>query len=178
MFQEQLAEEIANHFRTHIEAYLDIANNALPAEDRETVRAPKTVETASLAGGVFSVEPEKLPAFAVDVNNKVIAQVPSDLWLYQYSMQIAAVVSGQSQRGVDRLVKRYESATEYFFRQHELLHEFEPTSTDFSVVRLVFDSVDFSGAEEVTIEQKSVWIDGFTVSGFLVVSENGPGQHE
>lgn len=178
MYQEPLANQTADHFRTHIESYLEEVNNLFPAEDRSTVRAPKTVETASLAGGVFAVEPEKLPAFAVDVNNKSIAAVSEDVYTYQYATQIAGVVTAQNQREVDRLVKRYEAATELFFKRHWMLHLYEPTGFDFSVLRLVFDNADFSGAEEITIGQQTQWIAGFTVAGFIVTSEGGPVQHE
>jgi hypothetical protein len=178
MFQEPIAAYIADHFRTHIEAYLETINNQFPAPERETVRAPKTIETASLAGGVFSVEPEKLPAFAIDVNNKTVAGVSENLDLFQYSMQIAGMVNASSQQAVDHMVKRYEAGTEYFFKQHDLLHVFEPTGFDFSVIKLAFASADFSGAEELTVGQSKMWIDGFVVTGFIVVSESGPGQHE
>lgn len=175
MFQEQLAEQLADHFRSHIKAYLEEANDAWPAGERETVRTGATVETASLAGGVMGIEIEKLPAFAVDVNNKVVAQVSEDLFLYEYNGQIAGLVIAGSQRSVNRLAKRYERATEKFIKEHEMVHSLE--TADYTVVRLVFQATDFSGAEEVTIEQKAVWIDGFRVDFSLVVSENGPRQH-
>lgn len=177
MYQEPLAEQIADHFRSHIEAYLEATNNAFAASERSTVRAPKTIETASLAGGVFSVEPEKLPAFAIDVNNKTTAPVTEDVYAYQYEMQIAGVVTAQSQKEANRLVKRYEAGTEQFFKQHWMLHLFEPANFDFSVLRLVFQSANFSGAEAVTIGQDTVWIAGFTVAGLIITSEGGPVQH-
>lgn len=178
MFQEPLADYLKEHFQTHIEAYLEDINNAFPAVEREAVRAPKTIETASIAGGVFSMDHGKLPAFAIDVNNKKAGGAFENLELYQYDMQIAAVVISQSQESVDAIAKRYQAATELFFKRHGYLHQFEPSTHDFSVVSLVFVSTQFSGAMEITVGKSQHWIDGFVVSGIITTSEDGPGQHE
>lgn len=176
MFQEDLAAYTADHLREHIRTYIEAVNDRYTAIDREVVRSKIYIETASLAGGVMSVDLEKLPAYAIDCLDKQAIDVSEDLYTYQYNGHIAGVVIATSQNSADHLVKRHESAVELFVRQHELLHQ--RSSDYFKILRFFFIGSAFSGAElEGETKRTQNWIAGFRVDVGWITSEDGPVQH-
>lgn len=181
MFQEEVANLTAIHFRSHFDGYRDIIQARYP--DAVKLQLPKKVETDNLVGGVYNAKVSEMPAYAVDIIDKAFAgNTDESLWLYQYQGHIAGVVSGSGEQSVNRLVKRHEQIAEMFVREHEFLHARESAfiddPNDFSIREMGFAGAAFSGAELIGEEQnRQTWIAGFRIDLVWIVSESGPYQH-
>lgn len=179
MFQEEVADLTADHLRTHIGAYLTTVQSIYA--DSIKLQVPKAIETANLVGGVYNTEPNKMPAYAIDIISKAFNSTDADsLWLYTYDGHIAGVVSGGSEASVNSMVKRHEQATETFVREHQFMHSLKNVlvGNDFLIKELVFTGAAFSGAELVEERNdRQVWIAGFRIDLFWIISEPGPQQH-
>lgn len=174
MFGERIAQETANHLRSHISAYLAEVNDQFTAE--VTLVVPKSIEVASVVGGMFTEYDSILPQYGIDVLNKVFLPEGLNLFTYQYEGQINGLVHGNSQAAVDHAIKRHAAAVELFLKRHEVLHELN--TDNFSIVGMYFQTVQFSGAEDLgEVEGTQTWVAAFSLDLVWVTSENGPGQH-
>jgi hypothetical protein len=180
MFQEEIANITAAHLRGHIGGYLDVL--AARYGDSVALVVPKAIETDNLVGGVYNSSVGDMPAYAVDIIDKIFAgENPDGLWIYNYSGHIAGIVEAQGEVGANRLVKRHEQAVEQFVRDHLFMHLEDSQLSDpndFNIHELGFTGAAFSGAEMIGKENdREHWIAGFRVDLLWIVSESGPGQH-
>lgn len=175
MYQEQIAQYTADHLRTHIGDYLaDIFAEFTGQETIELV-LPKRIERASVVGGLWTEFDSILPQYGVDILTKSPSSDDASLWTYEYPGQINGMVMASSRDVVDKLCDRHERAVEFFIRQHQFLHNYE--TENFRMIELVFGTVDFSGAEDVSSEGVARWLAGFSINASWFVSEEGPQQH-
>lgn len=171
MYQEEIAAQTADHLRTHISGYLD--RIASRHSDQITLLIPKSIEPASVVGGMVSELPNRLPAYGIDCLNKVSAGMEEDLFLFQYQGQINGMIAAGSQDLVDKLAKRHAAAIELFVREHVGLHKF--TTDNFSFVEMDYIETEFSGAELVDeSEDRQLWLGAFSINVFWFTSEDGP----
>lgn len=179
MFFEEIGDITAEHLRSHIPGYLAILQERYP--DSIKLKAPKSIETANLVGGVYNATPNDMPAYVVDLLNKEFAgDSDASLWLYNYTGHIAGVVSGMNEETTNRLCKRHEQAVETFVREHGFMHNLgaQIAGNEFTLISLGFIDAALSGAELLDdANGRQVWIAGFRVDINWLVSENGPGQH-
>ena len=176
MYQEQLAKLTADHLRTHIKAYLDIVDAMFAGNDNVPLLVPKTIEPASLVGGMVTAFDKILPQYGIDVMGKQLAASDDSLWSYEYAGQINGLVHGGSQEAVDKLVKRHAAAVELFIRNHRVLHQED--NLQYRVVEFVFVASDFSGAEDLGEHDSGpIWLAGFSINVSWFTSEDGPNQH-
>lgn len=177
MYQEEVAEIVEQHLRTHLAAYL--AEVSALYGDGIKLQMPKSIETSNLVGGVYNATPEQMPAYAIDIIDKqFLGEVADSLWTYGYNGHIAGVVSAGSESAANKLVKRHEQATELFIRRHNFMHQLQSSKgNDFRFKELGFAGAAFSGAELADETNRQVWIAGFRIDLLLVISESGPDQH-
>jgi hypothetical protein len=175
MFQEEIAAYTASHLRVHIGGYLSEIQAV--KNDGIKLALPKTVETANLVGGVYAAKLDALPAYAIDIIEKDFIPNPDDLWLYQYTGHIAALISANSEESANKIIKRHEQAVEKFVRIHNLLHEHKEAL--WTVREMGFGGAGFSGAELVAedVEKRKLWVAGFRIDLVWLISEEGPTQH-
>lgn len=181
MFQEAIARQTADHFREHIEDYLEAIAASFTGTDRLTLKVP-SVSSTTLVGGVMRTPLNALPALGVDCLDKQQMQASEGLCYYQYDGAIAGLVSASSSEEVDKLAKRYAAATEKFVSQHQFLVDHntgQPYETaDFMMREFIFINTTFSGAIEIELEgEEPLWIDGFTMNVLWVTSEDQYSQH-
>lgn len=175
MFQEQIAQHTAEHFRTHVEAILDEIRAGFTGTDKLTTAVPEVTDD-TLVGGVMQVELERLPIIGIDCSEK--QEIPSGESLYycQYTGAFAGLVSAPSANEADRLCKRYAAAAEMFVREHQFLHGY--STTNFTFRELYYINTQLSGAMEVELEKdERSWVAGFTMNVAWVTSEDQPRQH-
>jgi hypothetical protein len=178
MYQEEIADLTAEHLRSHMQEYLD-AVKAIYA-DKIEMTFPKAIETANLVGGVYNATQKAMPAYAVDIIDKVFTEHSDNLWLYQYNGHIAGVISASNEDSANKIVKRHEQATEMFVKRHDHFHQTaaKKVGNDFLIVGLGFTGAAFSGAEKIDeAENRETWIAGFRIDLVWIVSEDGPGDH-
>jgi len=179
MYHEALAALTAVHLRTHIEAYLTDEN--AKHSDKTKLVVPKSIDAASVVGGMFIEFDNILPQYGIDVFEKVfIPDNSGDLFTYLYTGQINGLVHASTREAVDKLCKRHGASVERFIREHLTLHEFQgPRLNDeFLVTEFSFTSIQWSGAEDLgEVEGAHTWMAGFSADCAWVTSENGPGQH-
>lgn len=171
MWSEELGEITANHLRTHIAAYLaDIESDY---SDGVKLVQPRAIETANLVGGVYSVDIEKLPAYAVDVMSKSFVASRDDGWLYQYDGHIAMITSAQSEGAANRISKRHLRAVEKFVREHQFLHQ-QVINDECAIHEFGFAGSALSGAAKVDEENnRQLWVAGARVDVIWVTRESG-----
>ena len=178
MYQEEIADLTAEHLRSHMQAYLDEVKAIY--QDAVELTFPKAIETANLVGGVYNATQKAMPAYAVDIIDKVFTEHADDLWLYQYNGHIAGVISASSEDTANKIVKRHEQATEMFVKRHDHFHQMaaQLPGNNFMIVGLGFVGSAFSGAEKIDESQnRETWIAGFRIDLAWIVSEDGPGDH-
>lgn len=179
MYQEEVAKITTEHLRLHIVSYLD----ELEARygDGIKLQNPKSIEYANLVGGVYNAELTAMPAYAVDIVDKVFnGLTDSALWEYAYNGHLAGIINASSEAAANTIVKRHEQAVEMFVKRHENLHstQAQVTGNDFSLTGFGFVDAAFSAAEAVQDGTKVVWVAGFRVTMVWIVSEDGPYQHD
>lgn len=181
MFYEAIAQKTADHFRDHIEDYLETISDGFTGSDQITMVVPK-INSATLVGGVMQADVEDLPLLGIDCVDK--SDIPSNesLWLYGYQGAIAGLVSASSADEVDRLAKRYAAAVEKFVKEHAFLADHttgRPMGTnDFTLREFTYFGTSFSGAILVELEEQNpLWLDGFTCNVSWVTSEDQYKQH-
>ena len=177
MYGENVARYTADHLRTHIKDYLDEIAAEYASTNPVTLIVPKSIDVSSVVGGLIDSYDEILPQYGIDTLGKIPSQDDSALWSYEYPGQINGLIHGGSQEAVDLGIKRHERAIEQFIREHRLLHNYVDPAGDFSILEFVFATVDFSGAEDLTTNERSIWTAGFSVNCSWFTSESGPGQH-
>ena len=176
MFQEDLAYLTSNHLREHIKVYLAAVDARYSGNKKVPLVVPKTIEVASVVGGMMKDFDKILPAYGIDVVNIVAAEDASSLWSYEYLGQINGLVSASSQSLVDAMIKRHANAVERFVREHLFLHQ--PTNDYFKIVNFVAGNLEFSGAEELgEVEGKETWLGAFSLNVSWFTSEDGPSDH-
>lgn len=171
MYQEEIASTTADHLRTHIKDYL----NAVSAKhsDKLSLVVPRSIDSASIVGGMISELPTKLPAYAIDCLNKSFAGTDENLFIYQYQGQINGMVAAASQDHVDKLTKRHSAAVEWFIREHLGLHAL--SGDGFTLLEFDYVETDFSGAELVDESaDRELWLGAFSINVFWFTSEDGP----
>lgn len=178
MYQEEIAIITVEHLRSHIGDYL----SELEARygDGVKLQNPKTIEHANLVGGVYNAALTAMPAYAIDITDKVFSGgTNNELWEYAYNGHIAGIVTGGSEAAVNTIVKRHEQAVEMFIKRHSFMHQTQNqvVGNDFRIVELGFVDAAFSGAEQVQDAQRMVWVAGFRTTLIWIVSEDGPTQH-
>lgn len=181
MFYEALAAKTAEHFRLHIEDYLEEIAAGFTGSDMLTLAVP-TVNSATLVGGVMQADVEEMPLIGIDCVDKQDIPSNESLQLYQYQGAIAGIISASSADDVDRMAKRYAAAVEKFVRNHQFLVDHatgEPIGTaDFMLREFTYFATTFSGAIEAELEnEQPLWIDGFTCHVSWVTSEDQYHQH-
>ena len=175
MYQENLGRETARHLREHIKDYLDDIAAEYTGEITVPLLVPKRIEIASSVGGMINEFDQILPQYGIDIMGKSLSPSDESLWSYEYQGQINGLVHAGSREAVDLIIERHARAVEYFIRQHKLLHKFE--NANFSILEFAFAGVDFSGAEEMTDDGKTVWLAGFSINVSWFTSEEGPDDH-
>lgn len=179
MYHEDLARLTADHLRAHIGAYLT-AENARHTEKVKLI-VPKSIEPASVVGGMFTEFNNILPQYGIDVLDKVFMPDNSgDLFTYLYSGQINGLVHGSTQDSVDKLIKRHSAGVEFFIRNHLTLHESSqtPLSANFALLEFSYLQTQFSGAEDLgEVEGSHTWMAAFSIDCAWLTSEDGPGLH-
>ena len=175
MFQEYLARQTANHLREHIKGYLDEIMLEFTGEDTVPLIVPKRIEIASVVGGMISEFDQILPQYGIDILGKVPSADDLALWNYEYQGQINGLVNGGSREAVDLMITRHARAVEFFASQHKLLHKYQ--TPNFTLVEFASGGIDFSGAEQVSDEQRTTWLAGFSLNCSWFVSEEGTDDH-
>lgn len=176
MWQEEIADYTAAHLRTHIVAYLE----AIEAEkaDNFKLRPPQGIETENLVGGVYSVDVNKLPAYAVDVMNKSYVGVGDDAYLYSYDGHIAIIVSANTEAAANIIVKRHLRAAEKFVREHQFLHQTTVVTDQCSLHEFGFAGMALSGAALIEdAAKKKTWVAGGRIDVLWVTRESSFFQH-
>jgi hypothetical protein len=175
MFQEDIAEIVADHLREHIAGYLEEIQSQYT--DGVKLVLPKRVATANLVGGVYAADLNVLPAYALDIIEKDFIPNDENLWLYQYTGHLAGIVSANSEESANKIVKRHERAVEQFVRDHNLVHQV--TRPLWSMREMGFGGAGFSGAELAAedVENRKLWVAGFRIDLVWLISEEGPRQH-
>lgn len=180
MYHEDLARLTADHLRTHIEVYLTEENARY--NDKVKLIVPKSIEPASVVGGMFTEFDNILPQYGIDILEKVfIPDNSGDLFTYLYTGQINGLVHASTRDAVDKLVKRHGASVERFVRQHQTLHDWQtpvPLNENFRITEFAFSAIQWSGAEDLgEVEGAHTWMAGFSCDCAWVTSEEGPGQH-
>jgi hypothetical protein len=176
MFHEQIAKLTADHLRTHIKVYLDSISAEYSGTDKVTLTVPKSIDPASVVGGLMTEFDQTLPQYGIDVLNKALGEDIEGLFTYNYFGQINGLVSSTSRDSVDKLCSRHARACETFIREHQLMHE--QSNANFSVLAFAFVGIDFSGAENLgSIDDREVWVAGFSINVVWATSEDGAFQH-
>lgn len=178
MFQEDLAKITADHLRTHVAGYL--ASVAARYSDVVPLVNPTEIIVASAVGGMIQEFDQILPKYAVDVFGKQFAESGEDLFTWQYSGQISGLISANSQDSADKLVKRHAASVEAFIMDHLHLHQTSssPWVDNFYIVSFGFSNSDYSGAEFAgTVNDREIWIAGFSYDCIWLVSEHDSTQH-
>lgn len=175
MYDEFISKYTADHLRTHINAYLSTVNNSLPTQIK--LATPKSIESASVVGGLFTTFDEILPQYGIDIMGKTFIPEGRDLYTFEYLGQINGLVHAGSQQEVDKQVKRHSAAVELFVRNHQFLHQYVETNY-FQLLEFTFLTVEWSGGEELPeVDGRSQWMAGFSMNVAWLLSEEGPGQH-
>lgn len=176
MYHEQIARYTADHLREHIAGYLAaIEAEFTSPELMVPLLVPKTIEPSSAVGGLIQDFDKILPEYGIDVLNKVPSQDDTALWSYEYLGQINGMVHGGSREAVDMLIGRHERAVENFILDHRLLHEHK--TDNFSIIEFNFATTEWSGAEDLSTSEKSLWLAAFSTNVSWFTSERGPDQH-
>ena len=177
MHGEAIAKFTGDHLRGHIRSYLDEVNNQFEDSKVATLLVPKSIDVVSVVGGEVTKFNEILPQYGIDILGKSRSEDTVALWTYEYPGQINGLVEATSQEMADRLVKRHAAAVEIFIQRHQFMHEHK--TDDYSLIEFVFATVDFSGAEDMgMVNDRQVWLAGFSINCSWFLSENGPQQHE
>jgi hypothetical protein len=178
MYQEEIAIITTEHLRLHIVDYL--AELEARYGDGVKLQNPKSIEHANLVGGVYNAALSDMPAYAVDIVDKVFSGGSNNsLWEYAYNGHVAGILTAGSEAAVNTIAKRHEQAVEMFIKRHENMHQIENQveGNDFRIIELGFVDAAFSGAEQVQDATRTVWVAGFRTSLMWIVSEDGPYQH-
>jgi hypothetical protein len=178
MYFEQIARLTAEHLNTHIAAYLQAIGTEFTGTDIATLIPPREIRVDSVVGGVFAAEIDELPLYAVDSLVKNIDPAGEDLYTYLYTGTIIGMVSGETSREVNQMIKRHEWAVEKFIREHLYLHMIQ--GTHFTITGFEFNGGSFSGGEQVIDDEdptKLTWVDAFRIDVTWRVSEDGFSQH-
>lgn len=175
MFQEDIAQLTADHLRIHIRDNLEYIESRFPNDPIKLV-FPKSIECASVVGGLFKDFDRILPAYAIDVWGKAEAITIDNLNTYEYMGQVSGLIAANNRTACDKLVKRHAAAVELFIRTHEFLHEMN--NDYFRIIGFLSVDAEFSGAEQIA-ETKSgqVWIAGFSFDCVWTTSEAAVTQH-
>jgi hypothetical protein len=175
MFQEEIGELTSEHFRTHIEDYLDTIETSFTGTNILKLTVP-TVSDKTLVGGVMQVKIEDLPVLGVDCMDKTELPSNESLCYYQYDGALAGVVKGSDASIADRLAKRYQKAVEKFVKEHQYLHL--QTNSNFMMREFLYTGTTFSGSMEVELEdEQPIWVAGFTTNVLWFTSEDYYRQH-
>jgi hypothetical protein len=178
MYQEELAEQTADHLRTHIEGYLDEIAAKYTGLKYVDLVVPKSIEPASVVGGLWTEFDNILPAYGIDVLNISPSEDSASLWTHAYDGQINGLVSAGSRQTVDRLCSRHAQAVEHFIEQHLFFHWDTQNRDVFSVVTFFGGNLEFSGAEDLGEQAgRPLWLAGFSLNCTWLVSQEGPAQH-
>jgi len=176
MFHEKIAKLTADHLRTHIEAYLDIISAEYTGIEQSTLIVPKSIDPASVVGGMMTEFDQILPQYGVDVLSKILGEEIENLFTYDYLGQINGLVNSTSRESVDKICYRHARAVEYFIKQHQFLHN--ENNTNYRILGFGFAGLDFSGAENLgTVNDREVWVAAFSVNVIWATSEDGFVQH-
>lgn len=179
MYFEQLARYTSDHLRTHIEAYLNLVNNA--SSEKIKLVVPKSIEPTSVVGGMFTEFNNILPQYGIDILDKVfIPDTSGDLFTYLYTGQINGLVHASTDDSVDKIAKRHAAAVEGFILDHLNLHENyqAPIHGTFTMMEFNFAETQFSGAEDLgEVEGSHTWMEGFSIDCSWLISEDGPRNH-
>lgn len=174
MYGEDLARETSRHLREHIKGYLDAISEEYEGDKSVTLIVPKSIDFASVVGGLFTEFDKILPQYGIDILDKLLSPDDTSLWSYEYTGQINGLVHAGSREAVDYIISRHERAVEKFIREHKVLHNFE--TDNFRLIEFVFAGLSFSGAEDIKGDQ-SLWMAGFSINCSWFTSESGPDQH-
>jgi hypothetical protein len=173
MFHEQIAKYTADHLRSHIEGYLVRINEQFTTP--ATLVVPKSIEPASVVGGMFTAFNEILPQYGIDIVGKNFDESIGDLNTFIYNGQINGMVNANSRAGVDTLALRHAAAVELFIKEHQFMHLYK--TDDFSLLEVAFAGLDFSGAEEINTDDAQLWVAGFSIDLAWWTSEDAAMQH-
>lgn len=178
MYHERLARLIADHLREHVAGYLEEA--AAQFADSVTLVVPKSIDTSGEVGGVIQNDkPDFLPMYTVDVMNKERSFDRENLFTFTYTGHIAGMVSAGSSESVTKTARRHASVVEAFVRRHLYFHAEQ--NNEFTIIEMAFMGDDYSGAENIAAEaglERELWLGAFRCDFQLLVSEDGPGQHD
>jgi hypothetical protein len=177
MYGENLARLTSDHLRTHIGDYLDTIASEYTGNLSVPLVVPKRIDYSSAVGGMIQDFDKILPEYGIDVLGKTLSQDDASLWSYEYAGQINGLVHGGSQEAVDFVIGRHCRAVEYFIMQHRLLHEYQDPAGNFSLLEFAFGGYDLSGAEDISSNEGSLWLAGFSINVSWFTSEVGPDQH-
>jgi len=182
MFQEQIAKITSDHLRSHIEAYLLQISSEFDGQDSVVLTVPKDISPTSVVGGLMTEWDNILPQYGVDVLSKILGEDIEGLFTYNYLGQINGLVGATSSESVDKLCSRHARAVEHFIHQHlnmhENYHDDPVVDPGFTILAMAFGGVEFSGAENLgMVNDREVWVAGFSCDVIWSTSEEGPGQH-
>lgn len=175
MFQEQLARLTANHLREHIKDYLDDISSEATADLSVPLLVPKRIDVSSVVGGLISEFAQILPQYGIDITAKHQSTDDSALWSYEYVGQINGLVHGGSREAVDLLISRHARAVEFFIKKHQFLHGY--SDDNFKILEFLYVDTDFSGAEDISDSENTLWLAGFSMNVLWFTSEFGPSDH-
>jgi len=176
MYHEQIAKLTADHLRTHIAAYLAEIEAEYLGTDKVTLVVPKSIDPASVVGGMMTEFDQILPQYGVDVLNKNLGAEIEGLFTYDYAGQINGIVSSTSRDSVDKLCSRHARAVEKFIKEH--LFNLHSTDPNFTMIGIGFMGLDCSGAENLgTVNDREIWIAAFSINLIWATSEDTAMQH-
>lgn len=176
MYYDELAIITRDHLQTHIGAYLETIETAY--SDNIKLVIPKAIEVHNLVGGVYSVNVDQLPAYAIDVMRREFVSSADNDYLYQYIGHIGIIVKSGSEASANKTCKRHLKAVEKFVKEHQYLHETDVVTDECYIHEFGFAGSALSGAAKVDDEHnRESWVAGARVDVVWVTRETGWFQH-
>ena len=177
MFFEQIGEYTRAHLMTHLQA--ELAAEEDRHDDNIKLIMPKTMDVASMVGGVMQVARETLPQVAINILNKQSSPTAEDVYAYAYPGQMIVMVGGRDSDTVDKLGFRYASVFERLIKKHPHLHQ--ESQDEFTLIGWVWNGTTFSGAMQLEREDSPVgelWTQAVGLTVSWITSEFGPSDQD
>ena len=177
MFYEQIGEYTRAHLMEHLPA--ELAAEEDRHDDTIKLVMPKTVDVASMVGGVMQVARDTLPQVAINILNKQASPTNDNLYAYAYPGQLITMVGGRDSDSVDKLAYRYGSVIERLVKLHPHLHQNQ--EDEFTLIGWLWNNSTFSGAMQLERPDSPVgelWVHAVGISVNWITSEFGPSDQD